>query len=262
MRSVGKKQVQRSLRRESFVCRKCGSRLAGLERQKLIEQSPDCLVLDPAYKKDIKWGLYSALVKCPDCGKVFEKKRQSLLKDRHTICYSCISRRDALVLESNENCIILQQFIKGTFRALVQCPDCGATFEKARNEIVRANHTFCRKCAHHGPRHWRWQGGKERYYGPHWAKIAAKIRERDGHRCQYLGCNESSFSIGRNIDVHHIVPFFDYPDAESANAERNLICLCRDHHRWADENLEESIPLLDDIIRAIYDYVRPSTKTN
>ena len=46
------------------------------------------------------------------------------------------------------------------------------------------------------------------------------VRERDGYRCQYPGCNS------RRVDLHHIVPWAVGGGTRLAN----LICLCEAHH--------------------------------
>jgi len=241
-----------ALRRNS-ICKPCADRMAGIEKRKPTPSSLDCLVLNPAYKKD-RWGAYTALVRCPDCSKEFEKKRQELLRNKHTICINCIHRRDTIIIESTPDLIIIKQFIDDpapgrTYFSLVKCPKCEKVYERSRCQITKCQHTFCLSCTHSGARHHRWKGGKEGYYGPHWASISSKIRQRDNHQCQYPHCIETSHSLQRTIPVHHIVRFYDFSKAKDANNEHNLVCLCHTHHRWADGHPEESTPLLQAIVK-------------
>jgi 5-methylcytosine-specific restriction endonuclease McrA len=69
--------------------------------------------------------------------------------------------------------------------------------------------------------------------------------ERDGWACQLCG---GAVSDG-GLHVHHIIPYRETQD----NSPENLIALCPRCHCWADHHLDESVPMLDAIISAIYD---------
>ena len=240
--------------RGNSICIKCGNRLAGLAKIKPIPINQDCIVLDPLSLKDPKFKFYFSLVSCPDCKKTFYKNRMGLLRDKHTICLQCAQRRRALVLESTPDCIILKQFIEKPepnriYFALVQCPTCGLVFERSRDHLHKAKHSFCQSCAYRGERCWRWQGGYPKKYGLDWHVISRRIRERDLHTCQYPGCDKTSQSESRNLDVHHIIPLLPIHDIATANAALNLVTLCIPHHRWADGNYDVSIPLLKAIAK-------------
>lgn len=88
-----------------------------------------------------------------------------------------------------------------------------------------------------GEGHPNWKGGPGNFYNDGWwpAKLAAL--ERDNHTCQVCGATEND--IGRNPDVHHIVPVREFAEAEDAEIRdahclENLICLCVPCHRNAD----------------------------
>ncbi len=91
-------------------------------------------------------------------------------------------------------------------------------------------------------------------YGPDWPKIRNQVRARDGFRCQVCGLVEES----RQHEVHHKIPFRHLlragmiaqgsPDPEDearlmrqiiarANRLDNLITLCPDCHRKAEQNV-------------------------
>jgi DEAD/DEAH box helicase domain-containing protein len=70
-------------------------------------------------------------------------------------------------------------------------------------------------------------------YGPGWSKIRDQVRARDGFRCQVCGAGEN----GRQHDVHHRVPFRQFPSAGQANRLENLITLCPTCHRKAEQNV-------------------------
>lgn len=70
-------------------------------------------------------------------------------------------------------------------------------------------------------------------YGADWAMITAAVRKRDGYRCQVCGAPES----GRPHDVHHRRPFRSFATTAEANRLDNLITLCREDHRNAEQNV-------------------------
>jgi hypothetical protein len=59
-------------------------------------------------------------------------------------------------------------------------------------------------------------------------KKRKRIKARDGHRCRVPGCRAT-----RYLDVHHIVHREDSGD----DADENLLCLCRGHHRLHHQGL-------------------------
>lgn len=88
-----------------------------------------------------------------------------------------------------------------------------------------------------GDGHPNWKGGGNEAYGVGWNSIRRKALERDGHRCRI--CGKSKAEIGRNPDVHHIIPvrsFIDSDRHEKADAHTldNVISLCVACHRKAD----------------------------
>ncbi len=70
-------------------------------------------------------------------------------------------------------------------------------------------------------------------YGPDWPKIRERVRARDGYRCQMCRLPEDS----RQHDVHHKIPFRQFPSAEQANRLDNLVTLCSNCHRKAEQNV-------------------------
>lgn len=66
----------------------------------------------------------------------------------------------------------------------------------------------------------------EAYYGPEWDDIVEEIRERD-EVCQICGEDGSE----RILDVHHLIPLREFKTHESSNRRKNLILLCRKHHK-------------------------------
>lgn len=68
-------------------------------------------------------------------------------------------------------------------------------------------------------------------YGADWDSIRMSVRERDRNICQ--NCRRSFGA--QPLHVHHIVPFRLFSSPEEANKHQNLITLCPDCHRLAEE---------------------------
>jgi len=88
-----------------------------------------------------------------------------------------------------------------------------------------------------GDGHPNWKGGTNGPYGQGWARVRSQALERDQFRCKH--CGKSREEIGRNPDVHHIVPvrtFIESDEHEKEDAHRldNVISLCIDCHRKAE----------------------------
>ena len=65
-------------------------------------------------------------------------------------------------------------------------------------------------------------------YGRNWPVIRSEIIRRDQFTCQLCGIQTEE----KSLQVHHIVPFRNFANLESANQPENLITLCKNcHHR-------------------------------
>ncbi|WP_247729723.1 HNH endonuclease [Halovivax limisalsi] len=88
-----------------------------------------------------------------------------------------------------------------------------------------------------GEGHPNWKGGGNEPYGEGWAATRRAALERDDYRC--VRCGTDRAELGRNPDVHHIVPvrhFIEATDFEKtdAHALENVLTLCPPCHRKAD----------------------------
>ncbi|HEX7588898.1 MAG TPA: DEAD/DEAH box helicase [Anaerolineae bacterium] len=68
-------------------------------------------------------------------------------------------------------------------------------------------------------------------YGPNWQTIRDRVRARDGYRCQSCGTAEN----GKAHHVHHKTPFRAFASREQANQLDNLVTLCPNCHRRAEQ---------------------------
>jgi len=126
----------------------------------------------------------------------------------------------------------------------LDCDNCGETFERYPGNI-ESEHVFCSPdCQHEwlseaftGEGHPNWAGGGMPNYRGDWREVREEALERDGRECVVCGADRED--LGRNPDVHHIVPVRAYaeaPDRDRADAHvpRNVVCLCPSCHRTAE----------------------------
>lgn len=128
---------------------------------------------------------------------------------------------------------------KTTFHCDV-CADPVERYQSEVNDVVLCSDSCKRTWLSDeftGDGHPNWKGGGNEAYGPGWAAVRAAALERDGYRC--VICSRSSDQIGRNPDVHHIIPvraFIESDRHQKADAHTlaNVISLCIGCHRRAD----------------------------
>jgi 5-methylcytosine-specific restriction endonuclease McrA len=83
--------------------------------------------------------------------------------------------------------------------------------------------------------------GNRDYRGGNWQTIARSIRERDAYRCRSCGISEET--LGRQLDVHHVVPFRAFGSPDRANQPDNLISVCPSCHKKQEGEGHDDLPL-------------------
>lgn len=119
--------------------------------------------------------------------------------------------------------------------------DCDREWRR-RNPVRKAKISAAFK----GKKHPNWMGGRSwssnaSYRGPDWKAVSDRARKRDGFKCQHCGMTQEEClsRSGRDLDVHHIVPFHNWPNAKAANKMSNLISLCASCHRIEEAKCEQ-----------------------
>lgn len=119
------------------------------------------------------------------------------------------------------------------------CLFCNKKFYRCPSHI-RVNN-FCSKvCTDNwmsemgiraGENNGHWKGGYEPYYGENWHQQRRNARHRDRYKCQ--NCPVTEKEIGKQLDVHHKIPFrvFGIKNYIEANTLSNLICYCASCHQ-------------------------------
>lgn len=118
------------------------------------------------------------------------------------------------------------------------CLACGKSFKVIRSRSAEAK--YCsHDCANAGARnphfkHGIFIGGPGGHpYSGKWESTRERIKERDGHRCQFPGCRET-----KRLEVHHINTFDRNVPAELQNTDDNLVTLCHTHHRLVQQKVK------------------------
>ena len=124
------------------------------------------------------------------------------------------------------------------------CAVCEESFERypsnAAGEIAVCSESCRREWlseAFTGEGHPNWRGGGNEAYGSGWAATREAALERDDYTC--VLCETDAEDLGRNPDVHHIVPVRIFAEAPShdrtdAHDVDNVVTLCPGCHRRAE----------------------------
>lgn len=174
---------------------------------------------------------------CETCEAPFEYYPSN---KRGTYCSACVNQNEwqtPPVLHGSEN-----PRWNGGKRA-VDCVVCAETVERHPSNIgetVLCSEP-CRKAwlsdTMRGSNHPNWNGGDIGPYGPGWTRTRRLALRRDSHSCRL--CNRTADELGRNPDIHHIVPVRWFTDSndharEDAHTLDNVIALCPSCHKQAE----------------------------
>ncbi len=83
--------------------------------------------------------------------------------------------------------------------------------------------------------------GRPGYRGANWEEQARQARQRDGFRCRLCGVSEEE--LGRQLDVHHQIPYSSFKSNLEANKLENLISVCPACHPKLEAQLRRDLPL-------------------
>ncbi len=124
------------------------------------------------------------------------------------------------------------------------CVVCGETVERYPSNVTGDVVVCSEPCRRQwlsesfsGSGHPNWKGGSDLNYGKGWNQVRRAALERDGYEC--VVCSKAKADIGRNPDVHHIVPVRQFVESEhldrtDAHRLDNVVSLCVSCHRRAD----------------------------
>ncbi|NKB70995.1 MAG: hypothetical protein GKR89_28320 [Candidatus Latescibacteria bacterium] len=84
-------------------------------------------------------------------------------------------------------------------------------------------------------------GRQSSHRGGNWLVQSKRARQRDGYTCQECGTTEEE--LGRQLDVHHKIPFHRFKSNVEANKLEHLITLCPACHARTEAQLHKELPL-------------------
>lgn len=146
-----------------------------------------------------------------------------------------------------------EQHIRHEDGVAVRCVQCGKHFSHPRwyaDKGVQSK--FCStKCRSNWdletfdePFHLVLEGRPD-YRGGNWKGQSQKARARDGYCCQ--GCGVTEEDLGRQLDVHHKVPFRLFESPVEANRLENLISVCPSCHKTLEIEGQKDMPLFESV---------------
>ena len=166
---------------------------------------------------------------CQACGAAFEYYPSD---KKGTYCPTCVAEADGLLPENP----MRPAELEGT-----QCEHCRCDLRVHPYRLDGNSYgVFCSSSCYGewlsvhivAETHHQWEGGTLNY-GSGWWPVRREALRRDEYEC--LRCGATAEELGRNPDVHHIVPVREFADVEEAHALANVVSLCRSCHRTVEE---------------------------
>ncbi|MEF8788721.1 MAG: HNH endonuclease signature motif containing protein [Haloarculaceae archaeon] len=126
----------------------------------------------------------------------------------------------------------------------LSCIVCDDSFERYPSDVTGEVALCSNECraswlseTFTGTGHPNWRGGGNHSYGRGWNEVRERALERDDRTC--VVCGTGADELGRNPDVHHIVPlraFVESPVLMETDAHTidNVVSLCPSCHRKAE----------------------------
>ncbi len=207
------------------TCEGCGTEF--YDEKARLKYCDDC---DPnAGEHNGNWKDAQETAECQRCGSEFEYYPS----DKYGVyCPECVEAADDFLGTPYADTIEVETIER-------TCDHCGADMEVLASERQYGNGRFCcQECLwswmsenRRGSDHPQWTGAASKYYGS-WNSARKRTLERDDYECQ--NCGKGRAALGRNPDVHHIVPVREFDDPVNAHFIENLVSLCPQCHAKAE----------------------------
>lgn len=230
--------VQHDERLPNRTCSECGDEFYSSYEKRYC--SPDCLDAGVSYEgmNNPNYRGSKEQSRCRLCGSAFEYYPSEKPGMYCPACLETEQWRSVPAPTGNAH----HRWAGG--RQEYDCTVCGDPVERYPSEITGDAvlcGTRCRRTwlseTFSGENHPNWKGGGNEPYGTGWNAVRARALERDAYTC--VICSKTKDQIGRNPDVHHIVPVRSFIESarhekEDAHTLENVVSLCIDCHRKAD----------------------------
>lgn len=232
------------------TCAQCETRFYAQYEKKYCSEECRKIGFTATKSPDSNYGNAKKETSCELCGDSFEYYPSA---KEGLYCSSCVeneSWRDPPELEGSDH----PRWNGG--KVTVDCDVCGDSVERYPSDVdeVVCCSEDCRgrwlSEAFTGEGHPNWAGGGNEAYGQGWAAVREAALERDDHECVH--CGAARDELGRNPDVHHIVPvraFVASEEYEKTDAHflENVVSLCLACHRKAEFGRISAATLLEAI---------------
>jgi hypothetical protein len=175
---------------------------------------------------------------CELCGEQFEYYPSN---KKGLYCSACVEQEQWRSLPNIDGTHNPQW---GGDKVTTTCIVCGDSVDRYPSNVtsdITVCNTVCRakwlSDAFSGSNHPNWKDGGNEAYGSGWNEVRKKALERDGYQCVF--CSKSKDTLGRNPDVHHIIPVRTFIKSynltkEDAHHLENVVSLCVSCHRKAE----------------------------
>ena len=90
-------------------------------------------------------------------------------------------------------------------------------------------------------------GRRAGHRGGNWQVQSDKARQREGYACRECGTTEEE--LGRQLDVHHKIPYHQFKSNIEANKLEHLVSLCPACHARTEAQLHRELPLFQKTIK-------------
>ena len=213
-----------SLLSELLQIRKFLNTLSGKEKRNIINNF-DVLQEKIQKNKDTR------ISYCENCGETFEYYSSEKPGKYCPDCVSNTQYREApeqkIGKENHRYC-----------RIKVECNYCENELEKTLSRVEKQENHYCnsdcysewRKENQYGESNPNFKDGRSKsdLYIGNWSKNKKKILKESDYCCE--NCGKGKDKIGRNPDVHHIVPIREFDNPKVGNRTENLKALCPECH--------------------------------
>lgn len=230
-------------------CERCGERFyCGHPRKYCSEECRyESRKIDHSGVNNPNYSGAKETTECEQCGGTFDYYPS---EKAGRLCPDCVDATDwqdppSLTGEANPN-------YDGGKLQLV-CDVCECRFERYPSNVGDGATLCSNECRatwlsdeYAGAGHPNWNGGPTGSYGREWQQVRERALERDDYACVLCGADRDD--LGRNPDVHHIVPvrrFLETPVTTVADAHTldDVVCLCPACHRRAEHDVASAAEL-------------------
>lgn len=172
-------------------------------------------------------------VPCYFCGDETQEFESELKRNVRCFCDNeCFGKWQSVSQEGEDN----PNWMGGMIKTHT-CERCGRAYSNYKDA---SETSYCSRVCwskvmsdkFRGKSAFAWKGGRTKYYGKNWDTERSKCIEQAEYKCEVCGLRREEYksNVGRDFDVHHIIPIDTFDEPEDANFQDNLVACCRSCH--------------------------------